>query len=203
MYWRRPLFLAGTLSLAVCVGVSAQHPARAGSFTADDKSLEIVLPGRSSGDPVRNRPQEPRRPLPYEEVAVRYPSADGSVLLAGTLALPVGPGPHPVVVLISGSGPHDRDGAVAGHRPFLVLSDHLVRRGIAVLRSDERGVGASSGRFSVATSRDFATDALGTVSFLAGHPAIVGRRIGLIGHSEGGMVAPMVAVRSRPPAPAR
>lgn len=227
MYWRRSLFLAGSLSLTVCVGVPAQHLERTGSFTPERDHLHVEVrarrafsfarpaagetitrpwimdsgraglrSGRTSADPGRSRPQEPRRPLPYEEVAVRYPSADGAVSLAGTLALPVGPGPHPVVVLISGSGPHDRDGAMAGHRPFLVLSDHLVRRGIAVLRSDERGIGESSGRFSVATSRDFATDALGAVSFLAGHPAIDGRRIGLIGHSEGGMVAPMVAVRS-------
>lgn len=151
---------------------------------------------RTSADPVRRRPQEPRRPLPYEEVAVRYASADGTESLAGTLALPTGPGPHPAVLLISGSGPHDRDGAMAGHRPFLVLSDHLVRHGIAVLRADERGVGGSTGRFSTAITPDFAMDALGAVAFLSRHPAIDRRSIGLIGHSEGGMVAPMVAARS-------
>ncbi|HSJ07833.1 MAG TPA: alpha/beta fold hydrolase [Longimicrobiales bacterium] len=151
---------------------------------------------RASGDPDRRRPQDPVPPLPYAEVAVRFASADPTISLAGTLSVPPGAGPHPAVLLVSGSGPHDRDAAVAGHRPFLVLSDHLTRRGIAVLRVDDRGVGGSTGVFDDATTPDFALDALGAVRFLARHPAIDQARVGIVGHSEGGMVAPMVAARS-------
>jgi uncharacterized protein len=151
---------------------------------------------RASDDPARRRPQDPAPPLPYAEVAVRFASADPAISLAGTLSLPQGTGPHPVVLLVSGSGPHNRDAAVAGHRPFLVLADHLTRRGIAVLRVDDRGVGESTGVFDAATTYDFALDALGAVRFLVRHPAIDSARIGIVGHSEGGMVAPMVAART-------
>jgi uncharacterized protein len=148
-----------------------------------------------AGDPERRRPQEPRRPLPYGEQHVSYLSERG-VRLAGTLTLPPGRGPHPAVVLIGGTGPQDRDAAIAGHRPFLVLADHLTRRGIAVLRFDERGVGGSSGDFAAATTLDFATDVVAGVELLAAHPRIDAARIGLVGHSEGGMVAPLAANRS-------
>jgi uncharacterized protein len=150
---------------------------------------------RTSADPSLRRPQEPPGLRPYREEDVRFAGPDGAHYLSGTLALPAGRGPHPAVVLISGSGPHDRDGSTAGHRPFLVLSDHLVRTGIAVLRFDERGVGASTGDFTSATTADFADDAAAALAFLAGHAEIDADRLGLVGHSEGGMVAPMVANR--------
>ena len=116
------------------------------------------------------------------------------VILAGTLTLPEGPGPFPGAVLVTGSGPQDRDETLFGHKPFLVLSDHLTRAGIAVLRYDDRGVGRSTGDFSVATSEDFTSDALAAVAFLKARKGVGG--VGIVGHSEGGIVGPLAAVRS-------
>lgn len=155
--------------------------------------LELALSFvRTETAPVLSRPQEPHAPFPYRVEEVRFESAPG-VTLAGTLTTPERPGPHPAVVLISGSGPQDRDETVFGHRPFLVLADHLTRRGLAVLRFDDRGVGKSSGDFGTATSEDFARDVAAAVSFLEAREEIDPARIGLLGHSEGGIIAPMVA----------
>lgn len=142
--------------------------------------------------PSPDRPQTPRPPFPYAAEAVAFDSAPG-VRLAGTLTLPEGPGPFPAVVLIQGSGLHDRDETLFGHKPFLVLADALTRRGIAVLRYDKRGVGGSTGKPLEATGEDYAVDAEAAVAFLSGRRDIDAQRIGLIGHSEGGIVAPMVA----------
>ncbi len=143
---------------------------------------------------IPKRPQEPKPPFPYESRDVTY--ANGDVTLAGTLTIPSGRGPHPAVLLISGSGPQNRDEAVMNHKPFLVLADHLTRQGIAVLRVDDRGVGKSTGVFETATTEDFASDATAGVAYLKTLPDVDSKRIGLIGHSEGGIVAPMVAVKS-------
>jgi pimeloyl-ACP methyl ester carboxylesterase len=140
-----------------------------------------------------NRPQRPVGPFPYDSEDVTFENPADSVTLAGTLTLPKGPGPHPAVVLISGSGPQDRDQSLMEHKPFLVLADYLTRRGIAVLRYDDRGTARSTGRFGPATSEDFARDAGAAVAFLVGHPRVNAKEIGLVGHSEGGLVAPMVA----------
>ncbi|HKK69035.1 MAG TPA: alpha/beta fold hydrolase, partial [Bacteroidales bacterium] len=120
-------------------------------------------------------------------------NAEAGIHLAGTLTLPDAKGKHPAVVLISGSGPQNRDEELMGHKPFLVLADHLTRNGIAVLRFDDRGTGESGGNFSKATSFDFATDAKAAVDYLKGHKRINPDKIGLLGHSEGGIVAPIVA----------
>lgn len=144
--------------------------------------------------PSLARPQEPKKPYPYREEDVAFDSAPG-VKLAGTLTLPSGKGPFPAAVLVSGSGPQDRDESLLGHRPFLVIADHLTRQGIAVLRYDDRGFGKSTGAFITATSRDFADDAAAAVAFLRTRPEIAGAKIGVIGHSEGGMIAPMVATQ--------
>jgi uncharacterized protein len=159
-------------------------------------SVAAVPAGAGAADPGARRPQEPLRPLPYVERQVTFRSPAAGIRLAGTLALPAGGGPHPAVVLVAGTGPQDRDATVAGHRPFLVLADHLVRHGIAVLRFDERGVGASGGSHASASTPDFAQDAAAAVAWLATQRDIDGARIGVIGHSEGGMVAPMVASQS-------
>lgn len=143
------------------------------------------------------RPQTPEEPFPYLSEDVTCPNPDGGHTLAGTLTLPASGGPFPAVILISGSGPNDRDVHGDGHRPFLVLADHLTRSGIAVLRYDDRGVGESTGDFEGATSEDFASDALAAVACLKGRDDIDPGGIGLVGHSEGGLIAPMAAVRSR------
>ena len=144
----------------------------------------------------RIKPQEPQRPYPYVEEEVTYQNAADAATLAGTLTLPPTGGPFPAVLLITGSGQEDRDESLFGHRPFLVLADHLTRRGIAVLRVDDRGVGGSIGDVSQATSEDFARDVLGGVEYLKTRREIDPRRIGLIGHSEGGIIAPLAAVDS-------
>ena len=160
-----------------------------------------------------SRPQEPKPPLPYtaEEVAWSYDPTAGvepsfqanatrevasRISLAGTLTLPLAAGPHPAVILITGSGPEDRDETIFGHKPFLVIADHLTRHGIAVLRFDDRGVGGSTGASKTATSEDFADDVRAALRFLKGRNDIDGKRIGLVGHSEGGLIAPMVAASS-------
>lgn len=163
-----------------------------GTWSQSGQSLPLVLE-RVEEAPEVNRPQEPEPPYPYKAEDVRFENAGAGVTLAGTLTLPEGAGPFPAVVLISGSGPQDRDEALMGHRPFFVLADYLTRRGIAVLRFDDRGVGASTGDFAAATSVDFAGDARAGVAYLATRDEVDVGRIGLAGHSEGGLIAPMVA----------
>ncbi|HEV2844969.1 MAG TPA: alpha/beta fold hydrolase, partial [Thermoanaerobaculia bacterium] len=121
---------------------------------------------------------------------------NGDIKLAGTLTIPEGPGPFPAGVRITGSGPQNRDEALLGHKPFLVISDHLTRNGIAVLRVDDRGVGGSTGSVDTATTADFAQDALAGVRFLKKHAKVAPDRVGLVGHSEGGVVAPLAASQS-------
>ncbi|HEX4711791.1 alpha/beta hydrolase family protein [Phenylobacterium sp.] len=155
------------------------------------ETLSLVLT-RGKVEP-RARPQTPKPPFPYRAEEVGFNSAPG-VRLAGTLTLPKGRGPFPAAVLITGSGAQDRDESIMGHKPFAVLADALTRRGIAVLRTDDRGFAKSTGDFARATSEDFAADTEAAVAYLRGRPEIDDKRIGLIGHSEGGMIAPMVAV---------
>ncbi len=143
------------------------------------------------------RPQNPVKPYPYIEEDVSYANAKApEVTLAGTLTLPRGAGPFPVALLICGSGPHDRDEALLGHKPFLVISDYLTRHGIAVLRYDKRGVAKSTGSYALAKTSDFATDAEAGIAYLKTRKEIDPHRIGLIGHSEGGTIAPLVASRN-------
>ncbi|MDB5388572.1 MAG: hypothetical protein JWM11_4218 [Planctomycetaceae bacterium] len=143
------------------------------------------------------RPQTPQRPFLYEEREVTYENKKGGVKLAGTLTLPKTQGPFPAVILITGSGAQDRDETILGHKPFLVLADYLTRRGIAALRVDDRGVGGSTGNVQDATSDDFADDVRAGVEFLKGLKEIDVARIGLVGHSEGGNIAPLVASQSQ------
>ncbi|HYD51350.1 MAG TPA: alpha/beta fold hydrolase [Gemmatimonadaceae bacterium] len=148
------------------------------------------------GSLARRRPQEPKPPLPYRVEELSFESAPG-VRLAGTLVAPPGAGPHPAVVLVSGSGPQDRDETLLGHKPFLVLADHLVRRGIAVLRYDDRGTAKSTGSFATATSMDFGADARAAVAALRARPDVRADAVGIVGHSEGGLIAPIVAADSK------
>ena len=151
---------------------------------------------RTDEAPTLNRPQEPQPPYPYLEEEVTVLNESAAIELAGTFTRPTSGEPFPAVILISGSGPQDRDETVFSHRPFLVLADHLTRQGIAVLRMDDRGVGKSTGNFATATSEDFASDVIAGIEYLKTRADVNSRQIGLIGHSEGGMIAPMVAVQS-------
>lgn len=143
-----------------------------------------------------SKPQDPKKPYPYDEREVTFENSAQGNKLAGTLTLPKGAKGVPAVILLSGSGPQNRDSALFGHRPFLVLADHLTRKGIAVLRYDDRGIGGSTA-VPRSTTLDFAKDALAAVEFLKKEPAINAGRIGLIGHSEGGMIAPVAASQSK------
>ncbi|MBA4120333.1 MAG: hypothetical protein C0513_06495 [Isosphaera sp.] len=160
--------------------------------------IEALAAGESVGP---HRPQHPKPPLPYTAQEVLVTSSDGAVL-AGTLTIPqearFGPGPHPAAVLLTGSGPQDRDESILGHRPFAVIADDLTRRGVAVLRLDDRGVGGSrspEGKAGQETIDDYANDAAAAVAMLRSRPGIDGRRVGVIGHSEGAGVGAMLGAR--------
>lgn len=167
-----------------------------GTWTQMGASRPLVLQRvKDQADLERPRPQNPVKPYPYREEEVSYPGKQEGVTLAATLTIPSGKGPFPAVLLICGSGPHDRDESLMGHKPFLVLSDYLTRHGIVVLRADKRGVGKSTGDYKTATTADFATDAEAGVAYLQTRPEVNARNIGLIGHSEGGVIAPMAAAQ--------
>ena len=167
-----------------------------GTFTQMGNNLPLLLKRVKDESALeRPRPQNPVKPYPYREEDVAYTDKAAGNTLAATLTIPPGKGPFPAVLLIAGSGPNDRDEALMGHRPFLVLADYLTRRGIVVLRADKRGVGKSTGDLNTATTADFADDAQASVDYLKTRPQVDPHRIGLLGHSEGGVIAPMVAAR--------
>jgi len=176
--------------------IAADFSSIDGTFT-QGSSMPLVLHRlKDESELELRRPQNPTKPYPYRDEDVSYENKEQSVTLAATLTIPNGKGPFPAVVLITGSGPQDRDESLLGHKPFLVLSDYLTRKGIAVLRADDRGTGKSTGNFSTATTADFATDTEAGVAYLKTRPEIDPHKIGLIGHSEGGVIAPMVAARN-------
>ena len=142
------------------------------------------------------RPQTPKPPFAYMAEDVSYPNKAAGISLSGVLTLPNGPGPFAAAIMISGSGAQDRDETLFQHKPFLVIADALTRRGVAVLRVDDRGVGGSSGNTVKSTSDDFAGDVQAGMAYLKTRREIDPHKIGLIGHSEGGLIAPMVAARS-------
>ena len=188
--------VAGNFSGAISKDVQSID----GTWSQGGASLPLLLRKNQDSAAVlapKPRPQDPVKPYPYREEEVSYSnkSAPG-VTLAATLTLPRGAGPFPAVVLITGSGPQNRNEAVFDHRPFLVLADYLTRRGIAVLRADDRGIGKSTGDFATATTLDFATDAEAGIAYLKTRAEINHKKIGLVGHSEGGVIAPMVAARN-------
>jgi hypothetical protein len=207
-----PLFVSraedGTFTCRLPVQVEATivgRPDEAGRFKGEFRQggfagLVDFAP-HPAGRPIPNvksapKPQDPVDPVPYRKQDVRIAHPAGHEL-AGTLFLPPGASATarvPGVVLLTGSGPQDRDEALMGHRPFLVLADALARKGIAVLRCDDRGVAGSSGDYAAATTRDFATDAEAELAWLAAVPEVDASRVGFVGHSEGGLVAPIASV---------
>jgi uncharacterized protein len=167
-----------------------------GTFNQGGMSFDIQLTREMAERSVPRRPQEPVLPYPYIAEDIEFVNEADQVRLAGTLTLPEGAGPFPAVVLISGSGPQNRNSEVFGHKPFLVLSDYLTRNGIAVLRYDDRGIDKSGGDFGSATSVEFSRDAMAAVNYLKSRKEISPRYIGLAGHSEGGLIAPLAAINA-------
>jgi len=180
-----------------------------GKIAADLSSIDGTFTQMGASHPLQlkrikdqaelelKRPQVPTKPYPYREEEVTYHNNVQDVTLAATLTIPPGKGPFPGVVLITGSGPQDRDESLMGHKPFLILSDYLTRHGIVVLRADDRGTAKSTGNFGTATTADFATDTEAGINFLKTRPEVNPHKIGLIGHSEGGVIAPMIAARNK------
>lgn len=168
-----------------------------GTFKQGGLSLPLNLTREKLEAKKIIRPQEPIKPYPYYTEEVVFDNRKDSIKLAGTITLPQKDGVFPAVILISGSGPQNRDEELLGHKPFLVLADHLTKNGIAVLRFDDRGTFESKGNFKTATSMDFATDVEAALDYLLTRKEILKKKIGLIGHSEGGIIAPMVAAKSK------
>jgi len=164
-----------------------------GVFHQSGQSFPLNLTRAPLESKAPVRPQEPKPPYPYHSEEVRFPSESGTIELAGTLTWPAGKQEFPTAILISGSGPQNRDEEFMTHKPFLVLADHLTRNGIAVLRYDDRGFAQSTGNHSGATTADFANDVRAAIAYLNTRKEIDPKRVGLIGHSEGGLIAPMVA----------
>jgi pimeloyl-ACP methyl ester carboxylesterase len=179
--------------------IAADLKTISGTFTQGGHIIPLALsPTKETAQRERrSRPQNPVKPYPYREEEVSYDNTVQDVHLAATITIPPGSGPFPAVLLITGSGPQDRDETLPfQHKPFLVLADYLTRHGIVVLRADDRGVGKSSGNFAAATTADFATDSEAGIAYLKKRPEVNVHKLGLIGHSEGGVVAPMVAARN-------
>jgi pimeloyl-ACP methyl ester carboxylesterase len=144
-----------------------------------------------------SKPQDPKKPYPYIEEHVTFQNSTDATKLAGTLTLPSKEGQYPAVILVSGSGPQNRDSEIMGHKPFLILADYFTKAGYAVLRYDDRGVANSQGVFSLSTMEDFASDAAAAFLFLKTHPNILADKIGIAGHSEGGAIAAIVAAEHK------
>jgi len=168
-----------------------------GTFKQSGQEFPMNLSRKAIEKEVVKRPQEPKKPFSYYSEDVTFQNTKANISLAGTLTLPKKDGSFPVVILISGSGPQNRDEELFGHKPFLVISNYLTKNGIAVLRYDDRGVGQSKGDFKNATSADFATDVESAISYLKTRKEINKNKIGLVGHSEGGLIAPMVAAKTK------
>jgi hypothetical protein len=162
-----------------------------GTFQQGGTKFPLTLTREIGEKQSRPRPQEPKEPYPYYTEDVYFPNSAASIKLAGTLTLPSAKGKYPTVIMITGSGPQDRDEAVFGHRPFWIIADHLARKGIASLRFDDRGTAKSEGDFAAATTFDFVTDVTSAIEYLKTRKEV--KTIGLLGHSEGGIIAPIVA----------
>lgn len=181
-------------SLAVTIAGTISGTTYSANFTQGNIELPLVM-DRTSTSATICRKQEPLPPYPYHTEEVKFPSVDSGVELNGTLTLPKESGKYPAVVLVSGSGTQNRDEELLGHKPFKVIADYLTRRGIIVLRYDDREF--TTKKYEGATSRNYANDALGAVAFLKSHGSVDSERIGIIGHSEGGTIAFMCAAESK------
>lgn len=193
--WRPPRIhfeLPAGPGLAVFDG-TAWKDSMAGDFTQGGiRGTFTLRRNEEAAQPAKAKPEEP--PPPYREEEVKFSS--DTVTISGTLTIPTGRGPHPAVILITGSGAHNRDEELFGFKPFRVMADYFTRHGLAVLRCDDRGVGGSTGSKPGSTSADHAADVLASVGYLRKRPDVIANQIGLCGHSEGGLIAPLAASRS-------
>ncbi|MEC5146253.1 alpha/beta fold hydrolase [Chitinophaga sp. 212800010-3] len=164
-------------------------------FAGENSALDL---GRKeiSKEGLYVRPQEPKPPYPYYSQEVKFNNIKDKVTLSGTFTRPASPGKYPVVIMLTGSGPQDRNEEISGHKPFLVLADYFARNGIATLRFDDRGVGTSTGDYDSSNIYDFAHDAVTAMGYLKTRNDVDPQRIGLLGHSEGAMVAQIVAANN-------
>ena len=181
---------------------SADGQQVAGTWVQNGTTFPLTLRRSSAKDKAATaprRPQTPQAPFPYRSQDLTFPNKRAGFALAGTLTLPAGKGPFPAVVLVSGSGPQDRNETILGHQPFLVIADYLTRRGFAVLRYDDRGVGQSKGVFKDALTTDFTTDAQAALAYLRTRPDIRPHQVALLGHSEGGSVVWQAAAQAGGP----
>ncbi len=186
--------------------LDASGQAIKGSWKQSGMSLKLDLARSTHGQSVQPAPKstapsaptqtQSQTPAAFTTRNVAFDSSAPGVRLAGTLTFPKGPGPFPAVILVTGSGPQNRDEEILGHKPFLVIADYFAQRGIASLRWDDRGVAASTGNFQTATTLDFADDAQAAIDFLAAQPGINDKELGVVGHSEGGLIAAILGARS-------
>ncbi len=160
-------------------------------------NLPLKLIRKMGSKPELKRPQEPKNPYPYYSEDIKFKNVKDDIILAGTLTLPRKTEKFPAVIFITGNGPENRNEEVFGHKPFLVISDYLTRHGIATLRFDDRGTGKSTGDYRKATTLDFVKDVEAAVEYLKTRKEIDKEQIGLIGHSEGGIIATIVASKSK------
>jgi len=168
-----------------------------GTFKQAGQSSPLNLTKENVEEEHVIKRQEPSKPYPYYSEDVRFKNIKDNIVLAGTLTLPNKDGNFPAVILISGSGPQNRDEELFGHKPFLVLANHLTKNGIAVLRFDDRGTSESTGDFKTATTMDFARDVEFAIKYLKTRKEININKIGLIGHSEGGIIASIIASKNK------
>ena len=177
--------------------ISSDLSGFSGTWSQLGKSFPLTLKRvKNASELELRRPQNPLKPYPYKEEEVTYKNTAANFELAATITIPQGKGPFAAVLLMAGSGPHDRDESIMGHKPFLVLADYLTRKGIVVLRADKRGVGKSGGDYSKAVMGDFAADGNAGVAYLKTRSEVDPRKIGLLGHSEGAEEAPMSAAHN-------
>ena len=165
-----------------------------GEFTQHGMTFPLNLE-KGSKEAKQVRPQDPQPPFDYRVTEVSFTNEKEGNILTGTLTIPKGKGPFPAMVLVSGSGQQNRDGELMNHRPFWVIADYCARHGIAVLRYDDRGMGGSTGEVESATSMDFSYDAEAAFDFLRKQKHIDASRVGILGHSEGGIINFMVSAR--------
>ena len=178
------------------MGIIKNNSIIKGEFKQRGTLLPLDLKRVTAEATILVQPQTPKAPFPYQEEKITFRNTKDQITLAGTLTLPQNIQDFPTVILISGSGPQNRNSEIFGHQPFWVIADYLTRQGIGVLRFDDRGTEESQGDFSTATSLDFAEDVRAAVTYLKNRKDISADKIGLIGHSEGGAIAPLVASQS-------